>query len=208
MQQFNIHADAYNAVRKKITYPESLYQWIQSQCSGFESALDIGCGNGVSTVRLRGYFEHLEGSDLGENLIEKARANYPEIPFTAVPAEKFETNRQFDLVTSATSFYWMNRELVLQRMADYLKSDGVFCAYKYDFPIVYGPLRNFIESELANKWSKYRDVRLTQYDDTLEKIIASGTFEHTERKIISNIMSLLTKTKRVGQRIGTLSSST
>ncbi|VZR91101.1 hypothetical protein PERCYII40_4348 [Pseudomonas aeruginosa] len=118
MKQFDKHADAYNVVRGKIAYPDSLYRNLAERAPAREAALDIGCGNGVSTVRLQPWFRYVEGSDLGEALIAKARENYPEIRFSVSPAETFAPQRRFDLVTSATSFYWMDRKQVLTRMAD------------------------------------------------------------------------------------------
>ncbi|MEN3031637.1 class I SAM-dependent methyltransferase [Chromobacterium amazonense] len=190
MKQFDLHAEAYNIVRGKIAYPEKLFQTLSAACSGHEAALDIGCGNGVSTIRLADYFSHVEGVDLGENLIEKAKANYPALRFSASPAEQFQAERRYDLITSATSFYWMDRQAVLGKMGQWLKDGGVFCAYKYDFPVVYGPLRNFIERELVTKWAKHRDDRLVNYDNTLELIQASGVFSSAERHVVSNIIEL------------------
>ncbi|EPF1385794.1 class I SAM-dependent methyltransferase, partial [Pseudomonas aeruginosa] len=154
------------------------------------AALDIGCGNGVSTVRLQPWFRYVEGSDLGEALIAKARENYPEIRFSVSPAETFAPQRRFDLVTSATSFYWMDRKQVLTRMADWLPPGGLFCAYKYDFPIAYGPLRDFIEHELVNKWAKHRDPRLTRYDDTLEIMGSCPHLRDCRREVFANIIFL------------------
>jgi ubiquinone/menaquinone biosynthesis C-methylase UbiE len=190
MKQFDLHAEAYNIVRGKIAYSEKLFQTLSSACAGHEAALDIGCGNGVSTIRLADYFAHVEGVDLGENLIEKARANYPGLSFNACPAEQFQPQRVYDLITSGTSFYWMDRQTVLKRMDQWLTPKGVFCAYKYDFPVVYGPLRNFIERELVTKWAKHRDDRLVNYDDTLELMQASGTVSSAERHVIANIIEL------------------
>ncbi len=190
MLQFERHADAYNRVRQKITYPEKLFQTLTAACRHHEAALDIGCGTGVSTTRLAGYFSRIEGIDQGENLIAKARENYPDLHFFVSPAERFQPERRYDLITSATSFYWMDRPLVLQKMERWLTEAGVFCAYKYDFPIVYGPLRALIEHELANRWSRHRDRRLTDYDDTLELMHASGLFAHAERQIVGNIIAL------------------
>lgn len=124
MKQFDKHADAYNVVRGKIAYPDSLYRNLAERAPAREAALDIGCGNGVSTVRLQPWFRYVEGSDLGEALIAKARENYPEIRFSVSPAETFAPQRRFDLVTSATSFYWMDRKQVLTRMADWLTPAG------------------------------------------------------------------------------------
>ncbi|AJK48190.1 class I SAM-dependent methyltransferase [Burkholderia plantarii] len=193
MKQFDLHAEAYNIVRGKIAYPEKLFRTLSEACAKHQSALDIGCGNGVSTIRLADYFADVEGVDLGENLIEKARANYPKLRFSASPAEQFKTERRYDLITSATSFYWMDRPAVLAKMSDWLNESGVFCAYKYDFPVAYGPLRNFIERELVTKWAKHRDDRLVNYDNTLELMNAAGVFSSAERIVVSNIIELSPK---------------
>lgn len=190
MKQFDNNADAYQVIRHKIAYPENLYIKLANMAPGRSAALDIGCGNGVSTVRLKPYFSHVEGQDLGENLVEKARLTFPEIKFEVCPAEQLTSSRSFDLVTSATSFYWMNREKVLPRIADVLSDRGVFCAYKYDFPVVYGASRFVIEADLVMRWASKRDSRLTQYDDTLEKINGCGRFEPAERFVLSNIITL------------------
>lgn len=55
---------------------------------------------------------------------------------------------------------------------------------------VYGPLRNLIETELSDKWAKYRDQRIVNYDDTLEVLSKSGVFTHIERIIFPNIIEL------------------
>lgn len=190
MKQFNKNAQAYNLVRGKIAYPEILYRSLAGRAPGNENALDIGCGNGVSTVRLKNYFRHVEGCDLGEALIEKARQNYPSLRFTVSPAEEFNPEKHFDVITSATSFYWMNRKSVLMKAASWLTSGGLFCAYKYDFPIACGPLRDLIEHELVTKWSKHRDARLTQYDDTLEIMQSCPHLHDCQREVFANILFL------------------
>ncbi|MCW8176057.1 class I SAM-dependent methyltransferase [Verminephrobacter aporrectodeae] len=190
MKQFDKHADAYHAVRGKVAYPDIVYETLVRRAPGREAALDIGCGNGVSTYRLQPLFDYVEGSDLGASLIDKARQTYPGITFGVSPAEDYTSTRQFDAVTSATSFYWMDRDAVLRKMETLLKPGGVFCAYKYDFPIAYGPLRDFCERELSLKWAAYRDARLTRYDDTLERIKASKIFREAERVVLSNIIEL------------------
>lgn len=190
MKQFDKHADAYHAVRGKVTYPDIVYETIARRAPGREAALDIGCGNGVSTYRLLPLFDYVEGSDLGASLIEKARETYPGITFSVSTIEDYTSTHQFDAVTSATSFYWMDRDVVLRKMDTLLKPGGVFCAYKYDFPIAYGPLRDFFERELALKWAAHRDPRLTRYDDTLERIQASEVFRETERVTLSNTIEL------------------
>ncbi|NRA67284.1 MAG: class I SAM-dependent methyltransferase [Pseudobacteriovorax sp.] len=190
MKQFNKHAEAYQKARGKITYPDELYEYLAGITRGKESALDIGCGNGVSTFRLQPYFDHVEGVDLGDQLIEKAKLNYKGIDFRVSRSENYLPDRTYDLVTSATSFYWMDRPKICQNLEKLLNPGGVFCAYKYDWTLVYGPLRNLVEYEMATKWSRYRDPRIVDYDDTLEILEASKVFQHCERKLISNIIEL------------------
>jgi SAM-dependent methyltransferase len=190
MKQFDKHADAYHRIRDRVTYPESVYLTIATRAKSREAALDIGCGNGVSTVRLRPYFDYVEGCDLSPNLIAKAQSTHSGFVFSVSPAETYQSARRFDAVTSATSFYWMDRDKVLVKLRQLLKPGGVFCAYKYDFPIVYGPLRDFIENELATKWCKFRDKRLTRYDDSLERLAACSWMSSTERLVFPNIIDL------------------
>ncbi|PHM73532.1 class I SAM-dependent methyltransferase [Xenorhabdus kozodoii] len=190
MKQFNKNAKAYEVVRDKITYPEKLYRSLAARTATKETALDIGCGNGVSTIHLKKYFAHVEGVDLGDALIERARHNYPDITFSISPAETFSVSRPCDLITSATSFYWMDRKAVLMNLKSWLKPGGLFCAYKYDFPLVYGPLRDYIEKELVTRWAKYRDPRLTQYDDTLELMCECPHLSDPQREVFANIIFL------------------
>lgn len=190
MEQFDRHATAYDQVRGKIAYPRALYTLLAANCARHDAALDLGCGNGVSTIALADDFAQVEGIDLGAKMIEKARLNYPALNFSVCPVEAFEARRRYDLITSATAFYWMDRAAVLARMPAWLSEGGVFCAYKYDFPLVYGPLREPIEREMANRWSAFRDRRLVDYDDTLELMRASGAFAASERCVLPNIIEL------------------
>lgn len=66
----------------------------------------------------------------------------------------------------------------------------MFCAYKYDFPVVYGPLRDFIEAELVGSWHYHRDPRLIQYDDTLELMDDCDHLVDCQREVFSNILFL------------------
>ncbi|PHM33244.1 class I SAM-dependent methyltransferase [Xenorhabdus innexi] len=190
MKQFNKNAQSYDIVRKKITYPSALYSSLSSRTPAKEAALDIGCGNGISTVHLQKLFDHVEGCDIGDVLIDAARQNYPDILFNVSPSETFSPHHSFDLITSATSFYWMDRKRILMNLQEWLKPEGIFCAYKYDFPVVYGPLRDYIETELVTRWSRYRDPRLIQYDNTLELMCSCSHLKNACRELFANIIFL------------------
>lgn len=190
MIQFNKNAPQYD-VRKKISYPENIYNNLSSLCLKHDYALDIGCGNGVSASRLSKYFKNVEGIDLGDNLINIAKKMYPDIKFSVSTAENYIRRViKYDLITCATAFYWMDRKIVLNNIERNLNKDGVFCAYKYDFPVIYGPLRDIINFELATKWQKCRDSRLIEYDDTLEVLNESKIFNHVQEFMEPNVIEL------------------
>ncbi len=189
MLQFNKNASQYE-IRRKFTYPESLFIKLAQACSKHDLALDIGCGNGVSSDRLTKYFRHVHASDIGDNLIANAKINYPTINFSVSSAENFINSNKYDLITSACSFYWMDRKQVLSNIKTMLVKDGVFCAYKYDTPIIYGPIRDLINYEFATKWAKYRDSRLLEYDNTIELIEETKIFNHVEQFIEPNLLDL------------------
>lgn len=192
MKIFNEIAADYQKIREKITYPAKLYEFLAGLTDKHDSALDIGCGNGVSSVMLTKHFRRVTGIDLGEALIKHAKENYPKIEFMVCKAEDAEFRQKFDLITSATSFYWMEREQVIAKMPSLLRTGGVFCCYKYDFPLIYGKLRDIINLELANKWQEYRDKRLIEYDDSYDLLVKSGNFTRVEEFIIPNIIELTT----------------
>ncbi|SPW25566.1 class I SAM-dependent methyltransferase [Edwardsiella tarda] len=190
MGQLNHYAIAYQQIRALIRYPEALYQFLARQCTHHDRALDLGCGSGFSSARLQTYFSQVAGCDRDEALIALARQNYPQLTFDVAKAELFTPPQPVDLLTCATAFYWMDRPLMLSRMAQLLQPGGIFCAYRYEFPLVYGPLRDVVEYELATRWAPFRDRRLVDYDDTLELMQIQPNLQHSQRQLFPNILTL------------------
>jgi SAM-dependent methyltransferase len=91
-------------------------------------ALDVGCGTGALTRRLRRAVPHVTGIDRDERSIELARAHpgangieYLLADFLAAPLEP----GSLDLVTSVASLHHMDAAAALARMADVLRPGGV-----------------------------------------------------------------------------------
>lgn len=93
------------------------------------SVLDLGCGSGALTRELAGRGHDAEGADASGELLQIARAQYPELRFRQADAVSFRTERQFDVVFSNAVFHWIDRERqadMIARVFDALKPGGQF----------------------------------------------------------------------------------
>ena len=72
--------------------------------------VDIGCGPGNSTRVLRETWPHAEilGLDNSPEMIEKARAAYPDENWIMADAATWETDERYDLVFSNAALQWMS----------------------------------------------------------------------------------------------------
>lgn len=116
-------------------YPEEfaglLQRWIEKNQIRVQSMLDIGCGTGVLCSRMYAYGIDAQGMDLSEGMIAMAKEKYPELVFEQGNMITYESDRQFDLVTSTCDA--MNHILdpadlqqVMQHVYGYLAPGGYF----------------------------------------------------------------------------------
>jgi len=96
--------------------------------AGCQRALDVGCGTGALTRRLRPAVPHVTGIDRDVRSVELARAHpgagdiaYVLGDFLAWPAEP----ESFGLVTAVASLHHMDAAAALERMRDLLRPGGV-----------------------------------------------------------------------------------
>jgi len=81
-----------------------------------ESILDVGCGDGfiLDYIAKEEQFSRLEGIDISEEIIEKAKKNYPRLKFfTSSACHMGYKDREFDLVIACE---------VLEHITDYRKA--------------------------------------------------------------------------------------
>jgi 2-polyprenyl-3-methyl-5-hydroxy-6-metoxy-1,4-benzoquinol methylase len=92
------------------------------------SALDVGCGTGALTGRLRGLVPDVVGIDRDQRCIASARA-HPGADSIRYLAADFLTLRcppeSFDLITVVASLHHMDTAVALRRMRDLLRPGGV-----------------------------------------------------------------------------------
>jgi SAM-dependent methyltransferase len=95
---------------------------------GCERGLDVGCGLGQLTRRLRLYVPDVTGIDKDHQSIEHARGHPDAGDITYVHGDFLDSGfppQSFDLVTSMASLRHMNATAALERMRDLLRPGGV-----------------------------------------------------------------------------------
>lgn len=91
-----------------------------------KTAADIGCGPGNSTSILKEMFPNANiiGFDTSKNMIEKAKASYPDISFQLCDARNIEG--KFDLLFSNACLQWIpEHETLIPQLMDTLAPKGV-----------------------------------------------------------------------------------
>jgi trans-aconitate methyltransferase len=94
-----------------------------------ESILDLGCGTGHLTKTIAESGAHVIGIDSSPQMIETARATYPELEFLIADARDFSFNDPFDAIFSNATLHWVRPpESAVRCISASLKTGGRFVA--------------------------------------------------------------------------------
>ena len=119
------------------------------------SALDIGCGTGLSSAALSEIAEKVTAVDISEGMLSFApKASRVDYAVTNAEVLPF-ANGQFEIITMSQVFHWLDRTVFLAEAGRVLKKDG--------FLVVYD---NYISDEMTSNpkyqtW--FREVFLARY---------------------------------------------
>lgn len=93
------------------------------------SALDVGCGTGLSTVALKEIAQNVVGVDASAEMIALAPKESG-VKYSVAPAENlpFEEN-EFDIVTVSQVFHWLDKDKFFAEAKRVLRPDGWLVAY-------------------------------------------------------------------------------
>ena len=90
------------------------------------SVLDLGCGTGTLTARLAANGRRVVGADSSPEMIERARAQYPDLDFRVCDALALPFDGEFGAVFSNAVFHWIgDHDALLRNIRRALKPGGL-----------------------------------------------------------------------------------
>jgi ubiquinone/menaquinone biosynthesis C-methylase UbiE len=132
MPKDNFSKQSEEYARYRPTYPQELYTYILSFVKDWEAAWDCACGNGQATLPLSDYFTHVFGTDISAKQIAQA-ARKDNITYVVCPAEETPfSDNQFDLITVAQAYHWLNWEAFEKEARRVGKNKCVIAVWMYD----------------------------------------------------------------------------
>ncbi|MGM9970045.1 MAG: class I SAM-dependent methyltransferase [Anaeroplasma sp.] len=137
--------------------------------------LDLGCGNGTLTNKLKELEYNVIGIDASSNMIALAKKTYRDIEFNINDALSFKLKEKADVIFSNAVFHWIDKndqEKLIRNIYDNLNDDGELvcefggyqCAEK---------IHSMLEAEFDKRGLKYPRVfyfpTIGEYSYLLEK---------------------------------------
>lgn len=190
---FGSSEPAYSAYRP--SYPEELFQQIVDAVPvPHERALDLGGGTGLSALPLTRWFNQVVVVEPDPQMAVRLYGLSDKIVVREVKAEDLvESPGTFDLVTSGNAFYWMQGEVVINKIVDWARSGGVLAVYRYGFPSTDGPINEILQRELEVNWDAFRHPRLIHEEYSSSIIKSFSGLTHVRIVTIPNIVPLSAK---------------
>jgi ubiquinone/menaquinone biosynthesis C-methylase UbiE len=130
IDNFSTHSKEYSFSRP--TYPDSLFEFLNTVTPQKNLAWDCATGNGQAAIGLSKYFKKVIASDASKNQIIHGfqRENIEYKVFTAENAE-LESD-SVDIVTVAQGIHWFNFDKFYSNVKRLGKKDGIIVVWSYD----------------------------------------------------------------------------
>lgn len=162
----NNEADHYNSYRPPL-HQELLEHCLQSRY--FETALDVGCGVGTSTLALTNYCRQVNGYDPSVEMIQKA-SEHPAITYYS---DLNRLDNHYELIVFFGSLFYVNAEQLALFTRKQRQNDVLLCC---DFKVNYSTVLKTLGVSVSP--SEYDHAKnLSSYDDTPYDLLRSEHFE-------------------------------
>lgn len=119
--------------RFRPAYPTELFEYLASMAPGRRLAWDCATGSGQAAQSLALHFEHVEATDISEELLAEA------IPHARVRYRKADAlssglpGHSVDLITVANAMHWFHGEAFASEVRRVLVPGGLIAAWGYAF---------------------------------------------------------------------------
>lgn len=144
---FGKTAAAYAAGRK--SYPNEIFNLLETRISKDASILELGCGTGLATKQLydKG-FSNILATDIDPLMIETARSHCPQVSFRIVDAHALPfPDQHFESILAFGCFHWFCNPQALKEIKRVLKPGGIlFVVNKQDTGSFREVFKSFLES--------------------------------------------------------------
>jgi trans-aconitate methyltransferase len=159
-----------------------------------ERILDLGCGTGYLTDKIKDHGAEVTGIDASEDMVAKAKDSFPGVTFRVADAGDFNFDEPFDAVFSNAVLHWVHKaDEAIKCVYDCLKPGGRFVAEmggKGNNASIMAALRQTLEkyghADLAKKKMWYFPS-LGEYTTKLENAGFRVTFAvHFDRATLLN----------------------
>lgn len=91
-----------------------------------QTILDLGCGTGTLTAQLVGLGSRVAGVDSSQSMIERAKAQFPNIEFRVCDALALPFEKEWDIVFSNAVFHWISdHDALLTSIYNVLRPKGL-----------------------------------------------------------------------------------
>ncbi|MDR2044493.1 MAG: class I SAM-dependent methyltransferase [Clostridium sp.] len=145
-------------------YGKTLFDFLPPKS---EAILDIGCGIGDLTERLKECSDRVLGVDASPDMIDLAKKKYPNVCFRLMDAEKLEFAEEYDVVFSNAAFHWiLDQRRLLSGIFNALKPCGkLICEFggAGNVARIRGAYQNAANIEQDGRWffpteEEYREL--------------------------------------------------
>lgn len=151
----------------------------------FDRVLDVGCGSGHSTIPLKEIAEEITGTDVSDEMLNRARTTVPDVNFLNATTESLPvSNNSIDLITVCMAFHWSNHQIFLDEVSRVLKNDGYLLVYHMVFLGEMVSRPEYTDWHRKYYWGKYPnpDRNRTSLEDAIETATSlrfAGMFDMT-----------------------------
>ncbi len=152
MNYFGLTSAAERYARGRPYFHRLAVARIAAICGPIGSALDVGCGTGLSTRALAEVAETVIGTDISADMLAQAEP-HPRVTYLAASAEALPlADASFDLITVCQAFHWFDQERFLTESHRLLRPDGWLALYND------GPIGTMTGNDAYAEWNRGRYV--------------------------------------------------